>query len=90
MAQHPPRATPTNPAADPPVRWIGLEDAAGLLGVHPRTVRRLIASGELEGRRLGTRLVRVREADVQALLEPIHTADAPGQVQRHADSNASL
>lgn len=48
-----------------------LAEAAERLHVHPRTVRRLIAAGTLTGYRLGPRLLRVDQSEVDALLRPI-------------------
>ncbi len=55
-------------------QYVSIEDAANLLGCSTRTIRRLIASGELTGFRLGKRMLRVNLADVQATLRPIPTA----------------
>jgi excisionase family DNA binding protein len=49
------------------------QQAAEHLGVTDRTIRNLIARGELTGYRLGKRTVRVDFADVEALLRPIPT-----------------
>ena len=54
-------------------QWISLAQAAEQLAVHPRTIRRMIERGELEGSRVGPRLIRVRAADVEALAQPIPT-----------------
>jgi len=43
-----------------------------MLGVHPVTLRRWISQGELPGYRLG-KSVRVKMADVEALIRPIPT-----------------
>lgn len=50
---------------------ISLEDAADRLAVDTRTVRRFVASGQLGAFRVGSRLIRVRASDVDALLVPI-------------------
>jgi excisionase family DNA binding protein len=55
-------------------RWLTIGDAAELLAVNPKTVRRRIADGTLTASRIGPRLVRVRARDVEALLRPIPTA----------------
>jgi excisionase family DNA binding protein len=47
-----------------------IKQAALKLGVHPNTIRNLIASGRLKAERIGARIVRVQERDVQALLTP--------------------
>ena len=51
-----------------------IEGAADMLAVHPRTIRRYISSGDLPAYRIGTRHIRVRTSDVDALLTPIPTA----------------
>lgn len=48
--------------------------AAGYLSVNERTVRRLIADGQLPAHRVGSRLVRVRRSDVEKLLTRIPAA----------------
>ena len=50
-----------------------IETAADMLAVHPRTIRRYIAAGDLPAYRLGPRQIRVRHDDVTALLSPIPT-----------------
>jgi excisionase family DNA binding protein len=50
-----------------------LEHAAHRLDTSLRTVRRMIARGELTGYRFGPRMIRVLAADVDALLRPIPT-----------------
>jgi excisionase family DNA binding protein len=59
---------------DPVSKYLTLAQAAELLGVHTRTIRRRIADGQLRAYRLGPRLVKVAAADVEALLTPIPTA----------------
>lgn len=51
-----------------------IESAAEMLAVHPRTIRRYIAAGDLPAYRIGARQIRVRTSDVDALLVPIPTA----------------
>ena len=68
-------------------RYISLSDAAQVLAVSEKTIRRFIASGELPGYTLGKRgpgsgrPIRMRLEDVEALLRRIPTAgdDRPGQ-----------
>ena len=48
--------------------------AAEYLAVNERTVRRLIADGQLPAHRVGSRLVRVRRSDVEKLLTRIPVA----------------
>ena len=59
----------------PPSRhMISLEQAAQMIGCHPRTIRRRIAEGQLTGYRMGLRILRVDQAEVENLLLPIPTA----------------
>ena len=55
-------------------RLLSIEQAAEVLGVHPRTVRRYISRGILIGYRVGPRLVKVDLTDVEQLARPIPTA----------------
>lgn len=61
-------------------RYISLQAAAQVLSVSEKTVRRFIASGELQGYTLGKRAagsgrpIRLRLEDVEALLRRIPTA----------------
>lgn len=49
--------------------------AAAYSGLSTSTLRRLIASGELEARRIGKRAVRIRQADLDALGTPLGPQD---------------
>ena len=49
-----------------------LQQAADLLGVSAKTVRRFIARGDLQAYRVG-RQIRITLADVESLLQPIST-----------------
>lgn len=58
-----------------PVELGSITDAATILGVNPRTVRRLISRGDLAAYRVGsTSVIRVDLAQARALLRPIPTA----------------
>jgi excisionase family DNA binding protein len=48
--------------------------AASQVKVSPRTIRRMIARGELTGYRLGPRILRVDLNELEALLRPIPSA----------------
>jgi excisionase family DNA binding protein len=61
-------ATPTDTTTS---RLISLGDAASLLGVCTRTVRRYIAAGRIQGYRVGPRLVKIDAADIDKLMRPI-------------------
>jgi excisionase family DNA binding protein len=51
-----------------------VKKAAQVMGCSENTVRNMIRRGDLTAVRVGPRLVRVREADVQAALNPIEPA----------------
>ncbi|SNY89162.1 hypothetical protein SAMN04244553_6165 [Nocardia amikacinitolerans] len=56
---------------------ISLRDAAELAGgVHPRTVRRWVDGGLLEGFQVGPRLIKVDRDQVLALVRPLHQGGA--------------
>lgn len=57
-----------------PSEFISVGEVAAELHVTERFIRRLIADGELQAVRVGSRLVRVRRSDVEAMLRPV----APG------------
>lgn len=58
-------------------RGVSIDDAAAYLGVNPRTIRRMISSGQLTGYRVGSKLIRLDIDEVDALMRPIPTT---GQV----------
>ena len=65
-------AVPTDPADGD---WMSAADAARLLGITPRTLYRLIDSGELPAHRFG-RVIRIRRGDVERVRERM-TFDPP-------------
>lgn len=53
-------------------RLDSIQVAAGIAGVHPKTIRRWIAEGRITGYRMGPRLVRVDLDELaDTLLQPI-------------------
>lgn len=61
--------------ARPPARnLVTLADAAAAVGVNPKTIRRRIADGSLTAYRMGPRLIRVDQAELDSLLRPIPSA----------------
>lgn len=48
-----------------------IAEAAARLGIDPKTVRRAIARGDLAARRIGPRLIRIRQADLDAYGRPL-------------------
>jgi excisionase family DNA binding protein len=62
---------PAKPAAPAPA-FLSPRDVAGRLGVNEQTVRAWIRSGKLPASRLaGQKVLRIREADLEAVLEPV-------------------
>lgn len=51
--------------------WVTLARAADHFDVSPDTIRRMISRGEVEARRFGPRLIRVRIPDVIAAARPL-------------------
>ncbi len=60
------------PKSEP--RYIPIEQASVYLSVDKKTVRRMIARGELTGHRVGPKLIRIRTDELDAMLRPIPTA----------------
>jgi len=65
-----PTITDTRPS------YASIQEAAGHLHVNPRTIRRMIARGELTGFRLGPRVIRVDLNELQAIMRPIPSGKA--------------
>lgn len=62
-----------NHALDPVPRYGSIDAAAERLGCSARTVRRMIAAGELAGYRLGKRMLRVNLDEIENILHKIPT-----------------
>jgi excisionase family DNA binding protein len=59
----------------PSETWLTTTEAATLLGVAPKTVYRLIATGRLAASRIdGTRTIRLARVDVDRLLKRVPAA----------------
>ena len=70
-----PRLTAAQAAPSPRRRFLTIEEAAELLRVSDRTIRRRIQSGDLPAKRLkGGQTVLIEEADVLGLLEDAREA----------------
>ncbi|MEP9381117.1 helix-turn-helix domain-containing protein [Nocardioides sp. KR10-350] len=54
---------------------ITIREAAARKGVSPKTIRKLIETGELPARRLGSRLIRIRPEDVDRLGRDVTSGD---------------
>lgn len=61
------------PATSSPAtaEWVSIAHAAAQLSLSTKTVRRLISSGELPARRIGSRTIRVDAAALAALGRPL-------------------
>lgn len=46
---------------------LSIQEAANVLGVAPKTVRRWISQGIIPAQRIGPRLIRIRQADLEGL-----------------------
>ena len=57
-----------------PRRYVTLKGAAERLDCSERTLRRMIAAGELTGYRVGKRLVRLDADELDAVVRAIPTA----------------
>lgn len=64
-----------NTAVDRENKWLSIQEAAEELGVNPRTIRRYIRLGRLEVSRISNKVVRIRLADLDRLME----ANVPGK-----------
>ena len=49
--------------------WLSIQEAADYIGVNPRTIRRYIRGGRLNPSRISNKVVRIRLADLDRLLE---------------------
>jgi excisionase family DNA binding protein len=58
-----------------PRRYASIAEAGRYVGVAPKTIRRLIASGKLTGYHLGSRLIRVDLDQLDAIMTPIPTVE---------------
>jgi excisionase family DNA binding protein len=66
----------TTPVKDAARKLISIDAAADYVGLNPRTIRRYIALGKLRAYRVGGTLIRVDQADVEALITPVPAATA--------------
>ena len=63
----------------PQAAWLSQADAANYISVTERPIRAYIARGTLPASRVrGSRLVRIKQSDLDALLRPIPAAKAVG------------
>ena len=58
-------------------RFLTVAEAAEDLHVTERFIRKLIATGDLDAVKVGRRLVRIRRADLDALIRPMRAPYPP-------------
>jgi len=68
----PNRATRRHPVRETQRAYVGIPEAATYLDVAPKTVRALIAARKLPAYRLGNRVLKVKLADLDGVLTPLH------------------
>lgn len=66
------RTIPTSARKAPTL--VSVAEAAEILGVNPKTLRRWIAAGRLEAYRVGPRALRVDLDELLAVAKPLRTA----------------
>lgn len=52
--------------------WASLQEAADHWGLSTKTIRRYIADGKIDARRVGPRAIRVNLASLETLGTPLH------------------
>jgi hypothetical protein len=55
--------------------FYSIKTAAAELKVHQNTIRNLIKSGNLKAERIGSKIIRIRSADLEDLLTPVVGGD---------------
>lgn len=58
-------------APSPAAHGVSIAQAADSIGVSPKTIRRAIARGEIQARRLGARMIRIDADSLAAWGRPI-------------------
>jgi excisionase family DNA binding protein len=66
----------TSIAAERPTQWPTIQQAAETLQTSTKTIRRRIADGTLDARRIGPRLIRVNPTSLAALGTPLQYREA--------------
>ena len=59
-----------NPTQHDP-EYLSIQGAAKRIKVHPNTIRNLIKSGDLSAERIGSKIIRIKSTDLEALLTPV-------------------
>lgn len=87
-------------AVDRENEWLSIQEAAEELGVNPRTVRRYIRLERLPVSRISNKVVRIRLADLDRLMEAnvversvseaaLESAAEPGEAARSRPTRAA-
>jgi excisionase family DNA binding protein len=50
--------------------WLSIKQSAELVKCHPNTIRNLITRGQLKAYRVGRNIIRIDQADLEALFTP--------------------
>lgn len=56
-----------------PRRLVSMKDVADQIGMTERSVRNLVARGELPAYRIGARTLRIDQADLDQIIRPVPT-----------------
>lgn len=59
---------------------VTIQEAAKILRVHPNTIHNYIQRGQLKAQRIGSRIIRIALADLDAIANP-YQGGASGQWQ---------
>lgn len=70
--------TPIEPNETTPRNLVSIKTVAERLDVNELTVRRMVADGRLTAYRVGSRLLHVDSADVDALVVPVEPGTTAG------------
>ena len=62
--------------------WLTIDEAAAYLKVSRKTVRRRISAGQIRGYRIGSRMIRIDKAelDAGATVRPIPTVETAERI----------
>jgi excisionase family DNA binding protein len=80
----PNRAARRHPAKHGQRGYVGITEAATYLDVTNKTVRKLIATGELPAYRLGAKILRIKLADLDAVCKPLPSGAASARPETTA------
>lgn len=70
--------------------FVSISETAELWGTTERFVRACVARGEISGYRIGSRLIRLNRAEVEAFVRPIPTAKVGGNAHQSSLDEATV